>query len=207
MQWIVCSITEINFISCTIKLFYYSRALSVCPVCVAGKKFPRVSSSNKFPLIRQIAVCSWKSPRRRGHARPTIPTAKMTATKLLGVDDVKISLQKFGWQDYLMFVLMLAICAMVGIYFGFIKKKPKKTDDETDYLVGGRQMKVFPIAMSLIATFISGISLLGTPTEIYVYGIQYMYVIGGVITMGFIMMYVYLPVFHDLKLTSTYEVT
>lgn len=135
------------------------------------------------------------------------PTAKMTATKLLGVDDVKISLQKFGWQDYLMFVLMLAICAMVGIYFGFIKKKPKKTDDETDYLVGGRQMKVFPIAMSLIATFISGISLLGTPTEIYVYGIQYMYVIGGVITMGFIMMYVYLPVFHDLKLTSTYEVT
>lgn len=130
----------------------------------------------------------------------------MTAKNLLGVDDVKISLQKFGWQDYLMFVLMLAICAMVGVYFGFIKKKPKKADDATDYLVGGRQMKVFPIAMSLIATFISGISLLGTPTEIYVYGIQYMYVIGGVITMGFIMMYVYLPVFHDLKLTSTYEV-
>lgn len=131
----------------------------------------------------------------------------MTAKNLLGVDDVKISLQKFGWQDYLMFVLMLAICAMVGIYFGFIKKKPKKSDDATDYLVGGRTMKVFPIAMSLIATFISGISLLGTPTEIYVYGIQYMYVIGGVVTMGFIMQYVYLPVFHDLKLTSTYEVS
>lgn len=131
----------------------------------------------------------------------------MTATKLLGVDDVKISLQKFAWQDYLMFLVMLMICSMVGIYFGFIKKKPKKSDDATDYLVGGRTMKVFPIAMSLIATFISGISLLGTPTEIYVYGIQYMYVIGGVITMGFIMMYVYLPVFHDLKLTSTYEVT
>lgn len=131
---------------------------------------------------------------------------KMSAKHLQGVDDVKISLQKFGWQDYLMFVLMLAICAVVGIYFGFIKKKPKKSDDATDYLVGGRTMKVFPIAMSLIATFISGISLLGTPTEIYVYGIQYMYVVGGVITMGFVMMYVYLPVFHDLKLTSTYEV-
>lgn len=55
-------------------------------------------------------------------------------------------------------------------------------------------------------SFISGISLLGTPTEIYVYGIQYMYVIGGVITMGFVMTDIYLPVFHGLQLTSTYEV-
>jgi solute carrier family 5 (sodium-coupled monocarboxylate transporter), member 8/12 len=55
-------------------------------------------------------------------------------------------------------------------------------------------------------SFISGISLLGTPTEIYIYGIQYLYIMGGIITMGFVMMYVYLPVFHDLKLTSTYQV-
>ncbi|EDS39425.1 conserved hypothetical protein [Culex quinquefasciatus] len=54
-------------------------------------------------------------------------------------------------------------------------------------------------------SFISGISLLGTPTEIYVYGVQYMYIVGGVISMGFIMMYIYLPVFHNLQLTSTYQ--
>lgn len=143
------------------------------------------------------------------------------------IDDVKISLQKFGWPDYLVFVFMLLSCAMIGVYFGFIQKKPKKgTEDESDYLVGGRKMKVFPVAMSLIAryyqtitfsiekcefsfykpiSFISGISLLGTPTEIYVYGIQYMYIIVGIVTMGFVMSYVYLPVFHDLQLTSTYE--
>lgn len=56
-------------------------------------------------------------------------------------------------------------------------------------------------------SFISGISLLGTPTEIYIYGTQYMYIIGAIIAMGFVMMYVYLPVFHDLKLVSTYEVS
>lgn len=32
-----------------------------------------------------------------------------------------------------------------------------------------------------------------------------MYIIIGVITMGVIMSYIYLPVFHDLKLTSTYQ--
>lgn len=58
---------------------------------------------------------------------------------------------------------------------------------------------------SIILSFISGISLLGTPTEIYVYGVQYMFIFGGVLFMGVAMTFVFLPVFHDLKLTSTYE--
>ncbi|XP_029732697.1 sodium-coupled monocarboxylate transporter 1-like [Aedes albopictus] len=123
----------------------------------------------------------------------------------LSVDEVKVSLQRFGLYDYVVFVIMLASCAMIGVYFGFIKKKSQKGDVEADYLVGGRKMGVIPVSLSLIASFISGISLLGTPTEIYVYGVQYMYIVGGVISMGFIMMYIYLPVFHNLQLTSTYQ--
>lgn len=69
-----------------------------------------------------------------------------------GVDDVKIALQKFGWPDYLVFVIMLISCSLIGIYFGFIQKKSKKSSDgAADYLVGGRNMQVFPITMSLIA--------------------------------------------------------
>lgn len=68
-------------------------------------------------------------------------------------------------------------------------------------------LQVFAYFVMLFCfSFISGISLLGTPTEIYLYGVQYMYIVGGVISMGFIMMYFYLPVFHNLKLTSTYQV-
>lgn len=58
---------------------------------------------------------------------------------------------------------------------------------------------------TLQPSFISGISLLGTPTEIYVYGVQYMFIVIGVLLMGVVMSFVFLPVFHDLKLTSTYE--
>lgn len=73
----------------------------------------------------------------------------------LMLDDVKISMQKFGMPDYLVFVVMLVICALIGVYFGFIEKKPhKKGDEESDYLVGGRQMKVIPITMSLIARYV-----------------------------------------------------
>lgn len=71
------------------------------------------------------------------------------------LDDVKVSMQKFGWPDYSVFIVMLVICALIGVYFGFIEKKPaKKCDEESDYLVGGRQMKVVPIVMSLIARYV-----------------------------------------------------
>jgi hypothetical protein len=55
-------------------------------------------------------------------------------------------------------------------------------------------------------SYISGITLLGTPTEIYVYGTQYIYILVGVIAVGFVMNSAYLPVFHSLQLTSAYEV-
>lgn len=117
------------------------------------------------------------------------------------VQEVSKSMQSFGLPDYAIFILMLASCGAVGVYFGFVKK----SSGEAEYLVGGRNMKTFPVSLSLIASFISGISLLGTPTEVYVHGVTYLFIGGGVILMGIVMTTVYLPVFHDLKLTSTYE--
>lgn len=60
---------------------------------------------------------------------------------------------------------------------------------------------------SPFCSYISGISLLGTPTEIYVYGTQYLFVVFGIAAMGFAMVHIYLPVFHDLQLVSTYHVS
>lgn len=143
--------------------------------------------------------------------------------KMAELSDVMMSLQRFSWPDYLVLVLMLFLCILIGIYFGV----SQKSNSENEYLMGGRTMSIFPVSMSLVAryniqhcnnwisvkqqiflflSFISGITLLGLPTEIYSFGIQYLYVIGGVIAMGLVMGYVFLPVFHDLNITSTYEV-
>ena len=46
---------------------------------------------------------------------------------------------------------------------------------------------------------------MGTPTEVYVHGISYLYVGFGVIIVGFVTSGIYLPIFHELRLTSTYE--
>ncbi|XP_045470959.1 sodium-coupled monocarboxylate transporter 1-like isoform X2 [Harmonia axyridis] len=119
----------------------------------------------------------------------------------LGVADIGAAMQRFDWQDYGSFVVMLFLCVLVGFYFGFIKT----SENAQEYLMGGRNMQIFPVAMSLLASYISGISMLGIPTEVYVYGIQYLYIIGGLFIMAFVFQYIYLPVFHNLNLTSTYE--
>ncbi|XP_037714169.1 sodium-coupled monocarboxylate transporter 2 isoform X2 [Drosophila subpulchrella] len=153
----------------------------------------------------------------------SLPPSLEDAEQKLSVKDLSQALQHFGIVDYLVFIAMLAVCAVIGFYFGFIEKKQKKQklakkdgggaagveerrgSEALDYLVGGRQMKVFPVALSLVASFVSGISLLGTSTEIYVYGTQYAFILVTLAISGAISWYIFLPVFCNLQLTSTYE--
>ncbi|EDW80940.1 uncharacterized protein Dwil_GK11796 [Drosophila willistoni] len=117
------------------------------------------------------------------------------------IDQILGELQRFSGPDYVAFVSMFLLCIGIGIYFGFMNKSVS----EDDYMLGGRKMLVVPVAFSLVASFISGITLLGLPTEVYSYGTQYLYVSLGVLGMVFLMGVFFLPVFHDLNITSTYE--
>ncbi|XP_044729523.1 sodium-coupled monocarboxylate transporter 1-like [Chrysoperla carnea] len=108
---------------------------------------------------------------------------------------------EFTWVDYAVFLIMLLICLLIGVYFGFIKV----SKNVKDYLIGSKNMTVWPVTISLVVSYISGISFLGFPTEMYIFGIQYLYILFDGVCMGFIGNYIYLPVFMDLRLTSTYE--
>ena len=63
----------------------------------------------------------------------------------------------FGVVDYLVFLCVLASSLGIGAYYGV---RGKQTTDE--FLLAGRHMSVVPVAFSMVATFISSISLLGT---------------------------------------------
>ena len=122
----------------------------------------------------------------------------------LSVEEIQKNLQKFGLTDYIVFVFMLVGCAVVGLYYAF--KGKKNADAATEYLMGGRNMSVFPISMSLVASYISGITLLGNPTETYIYGTGYLWIFIGTILTAIAGGTIFLPVFHDMQLSSTYEV-
>ncbi|XP_059477404.1 sodium-coupled monocarboxylate transporter 2-like [Neocloeon triangulifer] len=109
----------------------------------------------------------------------------------------------FSLIDYSVFGGMLLISALIGIYFAFFAKQKQNTTKE--YLMGGKSMGIFPISMSLIASYISGISLLGIPAEMYTFGSQYYVVVFSEIMVSVTMAFAFIPVFHGLNITSSYE--
>ncbi|KAG7313328.1 hypothetical protein JYU34_000439 [Plutella xylostella] len=109
----------------------------------------------------------------------------------------------FNWLDYLVFGAMLMLSALIGVYFAFFA--PKKQNTTAEYLMGGKTMGLFPISMSLIASYISGITLLGLPAEMYTYGTQFYMVVASEWAVSLTVGFIYLPVFYNLQITSTYE--
>ncbi|XP_059477403.1 sodium-coupled monocarboxylate transporter 1-like [Neocloeon triangulifer] len=109
----------------------------------------------------------------------------------------------FSAVDYAVFGGMLLFSALIGIYFAFFAKQKQNTTNE--YLMGGKSMGIFPISMSLIASYISGIALLGLPAEMYTFGTQYWMIVLPEIAVSFTMANAYIPVFYELNITSSYE--
>ncbi|KAM5336704.1 sodium-coupled monocarboxylate transporter 1 isoform 1-T1 [Glossophaga mutica] len=104
--------------------------------------------------------------------------------------------------DYVVFAGMLLISAVIGIYYAFAGRSQQTSKD---FLMGGRRMTAVPVALSLTASFMSAVTVLGTPTEVYrfgaivsLFGLAYLLVV-------VISAEVYLPVFYKLGITSTYE--
>ncbi|KAK4876907.1 hypothetical protein RN001_009413 [Aquatica leii] len=103
------------------------------------------------------------------------------------------------WVDYVIFFLMLGFTIALGIYFGFCGST-KKTPSE--YLLGNRAMTPIPIAMSLIATVISGIILVGVPTDVYKYGASFFWLLLAIPLFSVLSLYIYVPVFIKLESAS-----
>ncbi|XP_077513104.1 sodium-coupled monocarboxylate transporter 1-like [Amblyomma americanum] len=109
---------------------------------------------------------------------------------------------RFTVWDYLVFCGTLAVSSSIGIYYALCGTRKVSTDE---FLMGGRSLKVFPVALSILASFMSAITLLGTASEMYVAGTQYVVMCVSYCFVIPAAAYFYMPVFHHLQLTSAYE--
>lgn len=75
-----------------------------------------------------------------------------------------------------------------------------KYSDDTYRLVANRQMTVFPTAMSLLASFMSGITILGNPAESYNYGTLFVWAGIAHIMVAIVVANVFIPVCSQNKL-------
>lgn len=113
---------------------------------------------------------------------------------------------EFVLADYVLFAAVLLISALIGVFYMIREARAAKSATADDVLMGGRDIGVFPIAMSLMASFMSAITVLGTPTEMYNNNTSYWVAGNAIIITTIITNHVFLPFFHNLNLTSAYEV-
>ncbi|XP_074893511.1 sodium/iodide cotransporter [Buteo buteo] len=97
---------------------------------------------------------------------------------------------------------MLLISTGIGLFHGLVKGGQKTSED---FFTGGRRMSALPVGLSLSASFMSAIQVLGVPAEAYRYGAKFLWMCLGQLLNTLLTAQFFLPVFYRLGLTSTYE--
>ena len=75
-----------------------------------------------------------------------------------------------------------------------------------EYLLADKRMSCIPVGFSLMASFMSSITLLGVSSENYIYGTQFVVINVAYIIGTPLAAYFYLPVFYKLQNASVYQV-
>lgn len=105
----------------------------------------------------------------------------------------------FTVVDYVLFGLTLLASGAIGVYFAF------KKQSTNEFLTASKGLRLIPTAVSLMASFVSGISLLSHPSEIYTMGVVMCWRTLGTCIALVIVAYVMLPKVYKVKGLSMYK--
>lgn len=108
----------------------------------------------------------------------------------------------FSVVDYVLFGLMLAFSATIGVFYAI---KDRKRSNTKEFLLAGGNMNPIPVSLSILASFMSAITLLGTPAEMYNYTTMYFYIGLGYLFVVAGAAHLFIPIFYKLRCTSAYE--
>ncbi|XP_064614602.1 LOW QUALITY PROTEIN: sodium-coupled monocarboxylate transporter 1-like [Liolophura sinensis] len=108
----------------------------------------------------------------------------------------------FGPWDYVVFGIVLIVSAGIGLFYAFTGGKQRTTKE---FLMADRNMRLLPIAISILVSFISAIMILGTAAEMHTAGTEYWMLAWGMSMSNIMAALIFVPLLHPLKLTSSYE--
>lgn len=114
------------------------------------------------------------------------------------------SRSSFVLADYAVFAAMLAISMAIGVFQAL--KKQSRSSSADDFFTGGRSLPAVPVGLSLCASFMSAVQVLGVPAEASRYGFKFLYMCLGQSINSLLTAYLFLPVFFQLGITSTNQV-
>ncbi|PAA70704.1 hypothetical protein BOX15_Mlig017156g1 [Macrostomum lignano] len=104
--------------------------------------------------------------------------------------------------DYVVIVLMCLASVGIGVFTSCTGGRQRST---SEYMMGNRQMNLLPVAISILVSFWSAISLLGGPAEIFYFGSYFNVTAVGITLACLICAYLFVPLFYPLQIISIFE--
>mgnify|MGYP000008263243 CR=1 FL=1 len=117
---------------------------------------------------------------------------------------MSITKNQFHAADWVVFIAVLCVSLGIGIFHAFTGGKQKSN---SEYLVGNRNMKLVPVTLSILVSFLSSVLILGYPAEMYNQGTAMWFNAIGMSLGAVVAALLFVPLFHPLKLTSVNEVS
>ncbi|XP_076860525.1 sodium/iodide cotransporter isoform X2 [Brachyhypopomus gauderio] len=111
--------------------------------------------------------------------------------------------QGFSLADYVVFAIMLLGSLAIGL--GQSLRRTAGVSEVEHFFMGGRRMAAVPVGMSLCASFMSAVQVLGVPAEVYLYGLKFLYMCLGQTLNSLLTAVLFLPVFYRLRITSAHQ--
>ncbi|KAK8759657.1 hypothetical protein V5799_002711 [Amblyomma americanum] len=108
----------------------------------------------------------------------------------------------FAVLDYVVLVVFLLLSAGIGVFFAW---RDRRSNTNKQFLTGNKELGWLPVSMSMMASYLSSIGILGLPSEVFVHGSTlWMSVIS---TTGSILVaaFVFLPMYYKMDITSINE--
>jgi len=160
----------------------------------ARGEYPRDPEKGFWPPVT-TSTTTWRGRYvvPSGEAKPGIRTPEVFWA------EQRDSQSRFGWLDYI--VLGLYLGALVGMGFYFSRRE-KTTGD---FFLGGRRIPWWAAGLSIFGTQLSAITFMAIPGKSF--HTDWLYFLGNmmIVAIAPVVVYLYLPFFRRLNVTTAYE--
>lgn len=128
-----------------------------------------------------------------GEIKPGIRTSLLVKGEIIPFE------KNLGTANALVIVLYFILLAGIGFYFS---KKQKNTDD---YFKGGGRLPWWAVGLSIFGTSLSAITFMSIPAKSYSSDWGYLLVNAGILMVVPFILYLFVPFYRKLNVTTAYE--
>ncbi len=128
-----------------------------------------------------------------GETKPGVRTPQILSL------DIQQTKKSFGWLNIMVIFLYFSAMAFMGWFFS------KRQKNSNDYFKGGGRLPWWAVGLSIFGTGLSAITFMAIPAKSFATDWSYILLNAGIVLVAPVVIYLFIPFFRKLNVTTAYE--